>query len=328
MEAAHNLASADTNEGPPIGGQGDRHSGEHCEPAQERESRCSQAPKMTPRVSLPAPICDFGGVGPLLHLAHANGFPPGTYRPLIEALTDHYRVVALPSRPLWPASQPESAPNWHPLVNDLIEGFDRLGWRGVIGVGHSMGGVLTLWAAVRRPDLFRAVVLIDPVILPPAWLWLVRAVRLLGLQRRLPPVQAALHRRRNWPNRQTCFERYRRTPFFAGWPDESLWAYVEAGTRERSDGQVELVYPPEWEAQIFATTPTDIWKAVPRLRAPALVIRGEHSSIFRPQSQTRMERLLPLARFVVMPGAGHLVPMERPKETGAAIREFLDPLSG
>ncbi|MFC2031070.1 hypothetical protein ACFLWA_10115 [Chloroflexota bacterium] len=43
---------------------------------------------------------DFGGSGPTLHLAHANGFPPGTYGPLAETLTGGYRVVALPSRPL------------------------------------------------------------------------------------------------------------------------------------------------------------------------------------------------------------------------------------
>jgi pimeloyl-ACP methyl ester carboxylesterase len=36
-----------------------------------------------------------------------------------------------------------------------------------------------------------------------------------------------------------------------------------------------------------------------------------------------MERLLPQARFVVVPGAGHLVPMDRPAETGARIRDFL-----
>ena len=47
-------------------------------------------------------------------------------------------------------------------------GLLRGGWRDVIGVGHSLGGVLTLYAAIRRPDLFRALVFIDPVFLPPA----------------------------------------------------------------------------------------------------------------------------------------------------------------
>ena len=41
---------------------------------------------------------NFGGDGPIVHLAHANGFPPGAYRLLAETLTDRYQVIARPSR--------------------------------------------------------------------------------------------------------------------------------------------------------------------------------------------------------------------------------------
>ena len=85
-----------------------------------------------------------------------------------------------------------------------------------------------------------------------------------------------------------------------------------------------LAYPPEWEAHIFATVPADIWRAVPKLRTPALIIRGERSETFHQESQTRMERMLPGARYVVIPDAGHLVPMERPAEVSAAIQEFTE----
>jgi len=266
---------------------------------------------------------DYGGDGSIIHIAHANGFPPGAYRPLAEALTGHYHVVGLPSRPLWPGSQPESVTTWHPLADDLIQGLDGLRVSGIVGAGHSLGGVLTLWSAIRRPDLFRAVVLIDPVILPPAWLWMLRALRCMGLDGRQPLVQGALRRRRTWPSRQACFEHYRGKLLFARWPDTSLRAYVESGTRQRADGQVELAYPPAWEAHVFATTPIDVWRDVSLLRTPALVIRGEHSLTFRPAAQRRLARRIPHAHFTTIAGAGHLVPMERPSETGAAIRAFL-----
>jgi pimeloyl-ACP methyl ester carboxylesterase len=266
---------------------------------------------------------DFGGDGPVIHLAHANGFPPGSYRLLAKALTTSYRVIGLPARPLWPGSRPESAPTWRPLAQDLIEGLEDLGLSGIVGIGHSLGGVLTLWAAIRRPDLFRAVVLIDPVILPPTWLWAMRLLRGLGLAQRQPLVQGALRRRSAWPSRQACFDRYRARSFFAAWSDESLWDYVNFGTRHREDGQVELCYPPAWEARIFATTPTGIWRDVPKLRLPTLILRGEHSNTFRPAAARRMARHLPQAHFVTLPGAGHLLPMECPAETGAALRRFV-----
>ena len=268
-------------------------------------------------------LYDLGGHGPLVHLAHANGFPPLTYRPLARQL-DGYQVVALRSRPLWPGSEPQSAPDWHPLADDLQRGLEELGQGPVLGLGHSIGGVLTLWAALRRPDLFRAVVLIDPVILPPTWLLLLRLMRGLGLSDRQPLVQGALRRRRTWPSRRACYEHYRRKSFFARWSDDSLWAYVEAATQPRPGGGVELVYAPEWEAHIFATTPLDAWRGIARLRPPLLLVRGAHSNTFRPSCQRRLTRLLPQARVAVIPDAGHLAPLERPQATGAAIRAFLD----
>jgi len=276
---------------------------------------------MLPSITL---LHEFGGHGPVIHLAHANGFPPAAYRLLAETLTDRFRVLSLPARPLWSGNQPESIADWHPLADDLIGGLDVLGLCDILGVGHSLGGVLTLWAAIRRPDLFRAVVLIDPVFLPPAWLQLIRLIRWLGLYWHQPLVQGALHRRQTWPSRQACYEHYRAKPLFASWPEASLRAYVEAATRSRADGGFELVYPPQWEARIFATTPTDIWRDVPQLRVPALFVRGQRSDVFRPECQRRIARYLPGARFAVVPNAGHLVPLERPAETGAVIREFLE----
>jgi pimeloyl-ACP methyl ester carboxylesterase len=149
-------------------------------------------------------------------------------------------------------------------------------------------------------------------------------MRLLGHRKRLPLVQGALRRRRTWPSRQACYEHYRRKSFFAAWSDAGLRAYVESGTRERTDGQVELVYAPEWEAHIYATVPVDIWRDVPRLRTPALVIQGERSETFQPESVARMRRLLPQADYAIIPKAGHLVPMERPAEVGSVIRGFLE----
>jgi pimeloyl-ACP methyl ester carboxylesterase len=262
----------------------------------------------------------------VLHLAHANGFPPGTYRPLADRLTPAYHVLGLAARPLWPGSDPASAPTWLSLADDLMAGLDGLGMHGIWGVGHSLGGILTLVAAVRRPELFRAVVMVDPVILPPERLRALRALTVAGLQRRVPLVQTTLRRRRVWADRQECLADLAGKPFFAPWPAESLRAYVESGTRERADGQVELVYPPDWEAQIFATVPTDVWRYVRSLHVPSLWIRGERSGTFGEGCLRRVGRLLPGARTLVIPGAGHMVPLEQPAETAAAILEFLESL--
>jgi pimeloyl-ACP methyl ester carboxylesterase len=99
-----------------------------------------------------------------------TAFRRGPIHPLAQTLTSHDRVVALPSGPLWPGSQPASALTWQPLVNDLIQGLDALHLSGLVSHGHSLGEVLTLWAAIRRPDLCGK--LSDISCRPPKSTWL------------------------------------------------------------------------------------------------------------------------------------------------------------
>ncbi len=276
------------------------------------------------RIALPtSEWVDLGGTGDLAHLAPANGFPPQVYRPLIEALADRLHVVALLPRAMRADGPPPPQLTWHDLAVEMATRLREAGLHRLIGIGHSLGGVMSLLAAAREPTLFRALVLMDPVILSPRVLWILRIMRRLGQGDRYPLVQAARRRRRVFPDRDTARERYRRRPFFASWHPDALAAYVAHGLREREDGRVELAYPPEWEAHIFATVPTDIWRWIPRVRLPTLVLYGERSDTFRPAAVRRLQRLWPHARFVAIPNAGHMFPMERPTETAAAIRAFL-----
>jgi pimeloyl-ACP methyl ester carboxylesterase len=56
---------------------------------------------------------------------------------------------------------------------------------------------------------------------------------------------------------------------------------------------------------------------------PTLVVVGEEDVLTPPEAARRMATLIPGARLVVIPGAGHVPPLERPSETTAEIREFL-----
>jgi pimeloyl-ACP methyl ester carboxylesterase len=96
---------------------------------------------------------DWGGSGPTLHFAHGNGFPPATYRKLLELLRAGYRVVTMEARPLWPGSDPQALTDWSEMACDLAWELDRRGARGAIGVGHSMGAVVSLLASVQDPGL-------------------------------------------------------------------------------------------------------------------------------------------------------------------------------
>jgi pimeloyl-ACP methyl ester carboxylesterase len=272
------------------------------------------------------PYSSFGGSGPLLHFAHANGYPPGTYRPLLELLNTGHHVVAMHMRPLWPKSVPEGLHDWSSLSTDIEKFLEQQNFNQLIGAGHSMGATATLRLALDHPGRFRALVLIDPVLFPPFAIRIWDIIYRLGLAYFHPLVRGALHRKDCFTDLSAMFTNYRRKAIFRNIDDAGLWAYVDAVAKPLPDGKVELAYPPAWEARIYATSlraDMHIWRNLAKLKPPTLIIRGGESDAFRANTARRMQSLRGDILLRTIPNASHLVPMEYPQQTYEFIDAFL-----
>ncbi len=271
------------------------------------------------------PRYDYGGNGPVIHMALANGFPPQTYIPLSEPLTPQYRVISYPPRPLWddpPA--PSTAPTWQTMAQDILDGLAADNLTNVIGAGHSMGGVATMLAAIQQPGRFRAVILLDPTIFPPHYLWLLWGMNRIGLEGRFPLVKKALNRRAEFASQQAAFDYWRGKSLFTDWDDATLWHYVTGLTQPSADGGVRLAWDPHWEAHYYATIYTASWRQVPKLEGllPVLLIRGTRSNTFFEGAAARFRRLVPSATYAEVTG-GHLYPQAAPTQARAIITRWL-----
>ena len=267
------------------------------------------------------PYDDFGGSGPLLHFTHSNGYPPGCFRQLLQPLTVDYHVVGMRLRPLWPGSEPQKMESWDVIAADLRKFFGQHGYRQVIGVGHSLGAVATMMAAWQDPDLFRALVLIEPVFLPPQILNMIAGQP--ELAEKMPLLPLTRRRRTHWPDRKSAFDHFRRKSVFQRWSDETVWDYVNYALRETAGGEVTLTYSREWEARFYARPPLNVWEDIPKVTQPTLAIRGADSDTLFPQSWQLWQDLQPDAKFVEIPEAGHMVPMERPQLLATTILNHL-----
>ncbi len=128
--------------------------------------------------------------------AHANGFPSATYAKLFEALAPEYRVDHLEMHghdPRFPVND-----NWDNLVDELLHHLASLE-QPVWGVGHSLGGVLHYHAALRRPELYRGVVMLDSPVLTLADRLVIRAAKRFGFIDRITPAGRTLGRREAFP---------------------------------------------------------------------------------------------------------------------------------
>jgi pimeloyl-ACP methyl ester carboxylesterase len=276
---------------------------------------------------MPQTRYDFGGDGPVLHLAVANGFPPRTYQPLLAPLTARCRVLSFPPRALWAdPPPPTSVHSWADLASDLLDALRAERLEPVIGVGHSFGGVVTLAAAVREPQRFRALILLDPTIFMPGRMFMLRVVGALGLRSRMPMVRGALNRRARFASLDEAYAYWRGKRLFRDWTDDALRLYAESLTRPLPDEQgVTLTWSPQWEARFYQTIQANTWRDVRRVRGklPVLAIRGGLSDTFTQPAAAKLKRLLPDAQCAVIDGHGHLFPHTAPEMTQQLIADWL-----
>ncbi|GAB4579631.1 MAG: alpha/beta hydrolase [Anaerolineales bacterium] len=263
---------------------------------------------------------------PCLHFAHANGYPPQAYAPFLEALAAKFHVTAMEARPLWPGTNPREVKDWGKFVEDMLP-FLQAFSAPVIGVGHSLGGTVTLMAAIQRPELFRAVVLIDPPFYPPFFSLLWRVFFVTGLVYYVHPlVRGALKRRTLFENQEAMFRHYRAKKVFENINDQGLWAYVNSLATPWPQGGVTLRYPSPWEVRVYVTSMLrdwQTWRELRGFRLPILLLRPELSPATPDKTVRLLQRVAPQTVVRTIPNTTHLAPFESPTLVAEMLLEFL-----
>ena len=269
---------------------------------------------------------DWGGGGAQAHFLHGNGFCAGTYTPFIRYLVNDLHILASDVRGHGASDQPrvERVRHWDIFAKDLKNLIEQTISPPVIGMGHSLGAVTTYMAAAKHPHLFCAIVLIDPVILPRRLLWLLAAVKFLGLGGNIPLAKRARRRRRNFKSKQEALRLFAAgRGIFKNWSKEFVHAYLECGLLEKDERTAVLTCDPELEAQIFESIPLNVWRYANKIKCPVLAIRGELSEIFFADAAQRLGTIIADYELQTVAGTGHFPPMEKPQESANLILDFV-----
>jgi pimeloyl-ACP methyl ester carboxylesterase len=262
-----------------------------------------------------------------LVFCHANGFPAGTYRVLLEAWqAAAWRVLAPPK-----FGHDERFPvtgNWPHVRDELLAFVDEHAPRQpVCLVGHSLGGYLSLLAAARRPGLARAIVLIDSPVLGGWKAHSLHALKLTGAIRRVSPGRVSQRRRERWPSRDAALAHFGAKRTFAVWDPRVLADYVAAGTEPDPDDTagtgVRLAFRREVETRFYNTLPHDLAATLARHPpgCPIGYVAGTRSAEGRTVGLATT-RALTHGRIRWVEGS-HLVPMERPEAVAQEVLALL-----
>jgi pimeloyl-ACP methyl ester carboxylesterase len=260
----------------------------------------------------------------ILHFSHANGFPASTYRTIFAELADQYElryIERIGHDRRFPVTR-----DWPHLVDQLLDDIDARYERPVWLVGHSLGGYLSLMAALKRPQRVRGVVMLDSPVIAGWRSSALRASQWTGLDERLSPAAATRTRRTQWGSRDEAWRHFREKPAFARWDERMLSDYIDYGIPQTSpDGARALAFDREIEYMIYKTLPHTLG---PRLAhgapVPVGFLAGSRSREVR-QIGLDATRRAARGRVEWLEGS-HLFPMERPLETARALQRMLNAL--
>ena len=247
-----------------------------------------------------------------LVMSHATGFCKEVLHPVTDALATMRsagRVVSFDHRNHGASARAPRPHGWWSLADDVLAVLDSVDRP--VGVGHSCGGAALTYAELRRPRMFRSLVLIEPIIFPEG--------PDTDVEDEL--AKRALRRKPRFPSREEAYENFAEKPAFGAWDPAALRAYVDHGLV--ADGsEWALACERHDEADFYRQARHQTgWERLGEITCPVTIVFGEQSSS---HSQTFVAELA--ARFtgtevtvVSISGATHFVPMERPVEIAKLI---------
>lgn len=195
------------------------------------------------------------------------------------------------------------------LADDVVALLDAIHVAGpAVICGISMGGYVAQHVAARHPDRVAAVILVatkleaDSAEARAGRTDLAAKVGRLGLgilaDAMIPRLLADSAEARRAPGRADVESLLRRT-ILAQRVDSVQTALAALGARP------------------------DMTEPLRRLRPPALLVAGAEDAITAPECLERAEAIIPRAKLLIVPAAGHMVPLEQPEVFNAAVLEFL-----
>ncbi|MGB1207157.1 MAG: alpha/beta hydrolase [Chitinophagales bacterium] len=253
-----------------------------------------------------------------LYFAHANGFSAKTYAYLFELLEPH-KVTYIENIG---HGDYEINQNWTNLANELIADIESKHQQAVVGVGHSLGAVITLFAALKRPDLFSQIIILDPPILRPIVRLGIYVGGLLNLtDRYFVPAKKAKHRKQHFENREEAYQYFKSKALFLPFEERSLRDYVKYGLKKCENSEkLTLTFEAEKEYQVFCTTPYRLPKG--DLKIPATLVYSPKKEVLQPKDVAFLSKKFKWQNIIAFDGV-HLFPMQKPQETADLIKKIV-----
>jgi lipase len=264
------------------------------------------------------PYLYYEGETPQIVFAHATGFLPWLWHPVIEELVPPSQVW-VPYICNYRECDPEKGGlSWDIIAKDLSVFCRSQQIRNPLIVGHSMGGTVLTIAAASYGIEPRGIILIEPIFLPEEF------YSRKATMKDHPLASKSIKRTNHWKNEEEAWAYLKSKSLFSDWDKQVLQLYLKYGMEKQKEGDLKLACTPESEAAMFmGGWSRNPWPLLDKLPCPVLVVEGEKSENKNFIDLKKAVSLLRHGKYKSVDGAGHLIPMQKPKIIVQIIKEFL-----
>jgi pimeloyl-ACP methyl ester carboxylesterase len=243
---------------------------------------------------------------------HSSASSSAQWRDALVELAPHHKVLA-PDFPgygksrRWSGATPRTLGTDAEIVSALVHDCGEP----VHLIGHSYGGAVALWYAMRHPSMIKSLSLIEPVAF--------NVLRCGGRARRAlldeieqvaSVVVGALARGDHWAGM---------AHFVDYWSGEGAWEQMPDERKRLVASQIENV------AQEFGAVFDEGLSAAAyeRLHVPTMIVRGDQSRAPAMSVAASLARAIPTATLHTVEGAGHMLPLTHKTQVHDAVMRHI-----
>jgi 3-oxoadipate enol-lactonase len=251
---------------------------------------------------------DYGPAGKVpVVLIHGFPFSQLMWRPQVEHLKSHFRIVTYDNRGHGRSAVGDGQYLIEYFVDDLIALLDQLGAQQAVLCGLSMGGYIALRAVERNPDRVKALVLAD--------------TRSEADSNEAKLKRAANIRTVKEKGVAEFAEGFLKAVFTKASVENKLPAVDEIR-------RVILANPPLGicGTLLALAARTDTTANLPQIKVPTLILVGDQDPVTPPAASESMHRAIPSSELHLMPNSSHMSNLESPDSFNSHLHAFLTKL--
>jgi len=244
------------------------------------------------------------GVGEELLLIHGFGSSTYTWRSVVDSLAKDFEVDAI-DLPGFGLSQALNAtPTVEAYVDFLNDFMQTLCIDDAVFMGNSFGGEISWRFALKYPERVRALVLVDAAGYPNESPAIFKLLRMPLLGEMIAGVNA------KWIVRKNLQQVFVDDALVT----DAVVANYYYRLLKKSNRETVLA-----RARMKQDT---LYKTLPQIRQPTLIIWGENDSWIPVEFARRFAADIPQAQLAILPNCGHVPQEEKPEAVARLVREF------